>query len=127
MSSKPIYKLSLLFVLILGMLTSGMLPSVEGVSNLLYNTEKEIEETEEEDNKLEVAQHKLGHITAKGKNISFYDFHKSIIHKMSSVWRETYDIFFAISIVKKVTPTFIPIITNISPRYILFHRLVFYC
>lgn len=55
MSSKPIYKLSLLFVLILGMLTSGMLPSVEGVSNLLYNTEKEIEETEEEDNKLEVA------------------------------------------------------------------------
>ena len=127
MSFKPIYKLSLFFILITGMFTFGMLPNVEGVNSLWYNTEKEIEETEEEENKFEFTQHKIGHSVAKGKNISFYDVHKSITHKMSSVCRETCDIFFHIVAAPKTTATFSSLITNISPRYILFHCLVFYC
>ncbi|MFN0203512.1 MAG: hypothetical protein ACKVTZ_18440 [Bacteroidia bacterium] len=123
-------KLSTCITLILGLLLFGIVPNTTEMENL-YSTEREIEEVEreEESDKLDVAQHKFGHIASKGKNIAFFDAHSPAQNSMSAAQVGAFDIFFAPifpQIVSIVTP-FAPLMTSISPRYLLFHRLIFYC
>lgn len=120
------YKLSFFLVLTMGIFAFGVLPNV-GISDIIYyNTEKEIEETEQEAEKYTFAQYEIGQISEKGKNVLLYDFHIQVQHSILAVWKEAINIFFEINTERSPISFILPTLTSISPRYILFHRLVFY-
>ena len=110
----------------MGVFAYGILPNV-GISDIIYyNTEKEIEETEEEAEKYTFAQYEMGQISEKGKNVLLYDFHVQVKNAVAAVWKETLNTFFEMNTERNPISFILPTFTSISPRYILFHCLVFY-
>lgn len=131
MPSKTAYKFSLFIALILGLIGFGFIPnSIQEGSAYMYEAEREAEESEEDgEEKIEIRQQNIGSVSLQGKNILAYkthNTHTSIKAIISNILEGTFDIFFeAQSTAKQLFFSFCPFIA-ISPRYILFHRLVFY-
>jgi hypothetical protein len=68
----------------------------------------------------------VGHTLSKGKNIPFKNLSATIKYKISAFTIAPFDVFFAKKTSKVITKVLFFIRISISPRYILFHRLVFY-
>lgn len=130
MPSQTAYKFSLFIALILGLLGFGFIPNSTEGSAYVYETEREAEDTEEEgEDRIEIQQYNIGSVSLQGKNVPVYkthNTHTSIKAILSNILQGKFDIFFeAKSTLKQVFFSFCQFI-NVSPRYILFHRLVFY-
>lgn len=126
MISKSVYKLSMYFILIMGLLTFGIDANV-GAVNSWYNTERETEERENEEDKAHIETNKIRHVVAKGKSVPLYDFQVIVKDKISATFESALDIFFKIETEPSTVRVVFPILTNISPRYILYRCLIFYC
>lgn len=128
MPSKSSYKFSFFIALILGLLGFGLMPNaIQEGSAYMYEAEREAEEGKEEgEEKIETKQQNIGSVSLKGKNVVVYKTHTITKTLVSNILEGTFDIFFeAQNTAKQLFFSFCPFIA-ISPRYILFHRLVFY-